>query len=114
MFESKHGPFIKVGHYSGSNAYSRVAHRGFYSCVCPKEIKTRVSVEDLMLISWHPNLTKKEERFIKTKWKESRICKSEWFPLEKKEEILNYLIGIEADQKESCCLLSAQQTRRRL
>lgn len=114
MFESKHGPFIKVGHYAGTNAYSRVAHRGFYSCVCPREIQTRVSLEDLILVAWHPGLTKKEERFIKTKWKAFRIFKSEWFPLEKKEEILAYLSALDADQKETCCMETAQKTRRRL
>ena len=52
---------IKIGHYAKSNAWSRVAHRGFYSCICPFEIKEKVSVEDLTLLYWFPSLTAKEE-----------------------------------------------------
>lgn len=115
IFQSLHGPYIKVGHYAGQNAYSRIAHRGFYSCVCPSPIKDKVSCHDLELMAWFPNLTKKEERAVKHKWKEFRIYKkSEWFPLEKIQEIQIYLASLDKDQKDSCCKESALQTRRRL
>lgn len=114
IYQSLRGPYIKVGHYKGKNAYSRVAHRGFYSCICPAEIKEQVSIEDLELMAWFPNLTKKEERMVKTKWKEYRIDKSEWFPLEKITEIKQCLETLDQDQKESCCKDDAMSTRRRL
>lgn len=114
IYQSLHGPFIKVGHYAGQNAYSRVAHRGFYSCICPNEIKEKVSIQDLELLAWFPNLTKKEERHIKQKWKAFRIYKSEWFPQEKLSEILIFLETLEPNQKDKCCKESALQTRRRL
>jgi hypothetical protein len=114
IYQSLHGPYIKVGHYSGQNAYSRVAHRGFYSCVCPTKIKTKVSIDDLELLAWFPSLTKKEERAVKTKWKGDRWFKSEWFPLEKLEEIQQFLEMMEPNQKENCCKQKALETHRRL
>jgi hypothetical protein len=62
IYKSKHIDAIKVGHYSKNNAWSRIAHRGFYSCKCPDEIKHKVSVEDLNLLYWYPNLTPNDEK----------------------------------------------------
>jgi len=116
MYGSKHGPFIKVGHYAGQNAWSRVAHRGFYSCVCPQEIQDRVSIEDLELLAWFPGMDKSHERLVKKKWKEERIYKkSEWFPLQLKEDIFTFLLQLGFEEcKDNCCAQSAQATRKRL
>jgi hypothetical protein len=112
IFRSKRGPYIKVGHYAGQNAYSRVAHRGFYSCVCPYDIQTCVSIDDLDLIGWFPNLTTKEERGVKRQWKSVRI--GEWFPISHLEEIYQFLSNYDTDQSKYCNRESACQTRRRL
>jgi hypothetical protein len=53
---------IKIGHYCKNNAWCRIAHRGFYSCKCPDEIKDRVSIEDLNLLFRYPNLMQKDEK----------------------------------------------------
>lgn len=115
VFRSRWASFIKVGHYSGKNVYSRIAHRGFHSCVCPDELEGRVNVEDVELMAWFPALTKKEEREVKSKWKEDRVYgKSEWFPSSRLEEIVAYLSERDSDQKDTCDLQEALQTRRRL
>lgn len=48
VFESTHAPWIKVGHHkitaSRPNVYYRVARRGFYSCVHPKELEGRLTM----------------------------------------------------------------------
>jgi len=115
IFKSIHGPYIKVGHYKGLNAWSRIAHRGFYSCVCPNDIRDRVSVQDMELCAWFPNLTKKEERMVKTKWKLFRIYqKSEWFPDHLYHDILTFLTGLDECDLSLCNLEEALMTRSRL
>lgn len=114
IFQSRWAPFIKVGHYRGQNVYSRIAHRGFHSCVCPDELEGRVDVADVELMAWFPSLTKTEEREVKTRWKRHRIYgKSEWFPSSCLPEIMDFLSGRDSDQKESCDLQEALSTRRR-
>lgn len=115
IFRSRRGPFIKVGHYARENVYSRVAHRGFSSCVVPRELRGRVGVEDLELMAWFPCLTRKEEREVKTRWKEDRIYgKSEWFPESRLEPIRSFLAEKDEDRAGDCCLEAALSTRRRL
>jgi hypothetical protein len=114
IFQSRHAPYIKVGHYSGQNAYSRVAHRGFYSCVCPNEISDRVSVGDLDLLAWFPSLTRKDEASVKKQWRSDRVFKSEWFPIACLDPILAFLLEKEENQKDACDLDAALQSRRRL
>lgn len=115
IFLSRHGPFIKVGHYKGKNAWSRVAHRGFYSCVCPVEIRNRVSVEDLELLAWFPDLNRATEAMIKKRFKGERIYgKSEWFPLYCLDQIQTILTELGEDQKGSCCLETALASKNRL
>jgi len=116
IYQSCHGPWIKVGHYSGQNAYSRVAHRGFGSCVCPRDIRDRVSIEDVELLAWFPMLTQKDEAAVKKKWKDDRVYgKSEWFPQSRLEEIRAFLIerGGE-DRAKECDRQMAMDSRRRL
>lgn len=115
VFRSFHAPYIKVGHYCGKNAFSRIAHRGFSSCVCPKEIQDRVCMEDMELIAWFPKQNRKTEQQIKTKWKQYRIYgKSEWLPADKLNEVLEYLEKLEDNQAHFCDPFEAVLTRRRL
>lgn len=114
IFRSRHGPYIKVGHYSGDNAYSRVAHRGFYSCSCPGEIRDRVSVGDLELMAWFPNLTRREETSVKRKWKADRLSKSEWYPEASLDDIRSFLANLDKDAAGCCNLEEALRTHRRL
>jgi len=115
VFRSKHEPYIKVGHYQGKNVWSRIAHRGFSSCVCPLLLVDRVTYADMELVGWFPNLTKKEESNIKRKWKDQRIYgKSEWFPLSCETDIMCHLETLDPNQSHLCCLETALATRRRL
>lgn len=115
VYQSVHAPYIKVGHYQGRNAFSRVAHRGFSSCVCPQEIKDRVAMEDVELVAWFPHQTKKTEQYIKKRWKQHRVYgKSEWMPLALREEVVGYLEGLELNKAHECDPYEAILTRKRL
>jgi len=51
VFRSLHCDFVKVGHYKGSDAWERVAFRGFHSCVAPRAAGQRVDAADLQLLA---------------------------------------------------------------
>lgn len=114
IFKSVHAPYIKVGHYMGKNAYSRVAHRGFGSCVCPNELKNKVSAHDVELIAWFPSQTRKTEQEIKRKWRSSRINKGEWLPDHLLSHVMEFLEAMEPNQACQCDPVAAALTRRRL
>jgi len=78
VFQSKHGPYLKIGHYSKSNAWSRIAHRGFSSCIHPKELRNRVTVHDMELVYWFPERTTKDEKSMHKLLAAYRVC-GEWF-----------------------------------
>ena len=111
VYKSNHIDAIKVGHYSKNNAWSRIAHRGFYSCICPDEIKDKVSVEDLSLLSWYPNLTKKDEKKLHDDLIEYKIC-GEWF----KSNAIDIILKIITEENKvyECSKEEAIQTRKRL
>lgn len=115
IFQSLHGPYIKVGHYVGNNPFSRIAHRGFYSCICPNEIRDRVTIDDVELLAWYPHLSKKSESQVKQQWRRFRIYrKSEWFPLDQLEPIQNFLDTHDSNVAHLCDPYVAVLERRRL
>lgn len=111
VYQSKHMNAIKIGHYAKQNAWSRVAHRGFYSCVCPFDIHYRVSVEDLDLLFWYPSLTTKDEKRIHKALHSYSLC-GEWFTTEALGALPTLIT--EENQSESCSKELALATRRRL
>jgi hypothetical protein len=111
VFRSRHTDVIKIGHYSKNNAWSRVAHRGFYSCICPSEIREKVSVGDLELLYWFPSLNSKDEKKIHKSLVDFNVC-GEWFHLDALEKIPE-LVSLE-NMVDSCSLEEALATRRRL
>jgi hypothetical protein len=111
VYKSTHINAIKVGHYCKNNAWSRIAHRGFYSCRCPAEIKDKVSIEDLNLICWYPNLTPKDEKKLHKNLIEYRLC-GEWFKSDAIDKILEIIT--EENKASECSKEEATQTRRRL
>lgn len=115
VFRSAHAPYIKVGHYSGENAYSRVAHRGFSSCVCPSEVRGRVAMDDLELMAWFPGQGRKTEAHIKRVWKHCRVYgKSEWMPAGVEKEVVSYLETLEENMAHTCDPVAAVLSRKRL
>jgi len=111
VYKSKHIDAIKVGHYCKNNAWSRIAHRGFYSCKCPNEIESKVGVEDMSLLYWYPNLIKRDETHLHKELLEYRIC-GEWF---RSDAIFRMLEIVHEENKASMCSKEdALQTRRRL
>ena len=111
VYKSQHLEVIKVGHYCKSNPYSRIAHRGFYSCICPDEIKDKVSIDDLILLHWYPNLTPKDEKILHKILKEYRIC-GEWFNYNADKKLQEYIKDI--DEASKCCKEDAILSKRRL
>jgi hypothetical protein len=111
VFKSKHMDAIKIGHYCKNNAWSRIAHRGFYSCKCPYEIKDKVSVEDLILLYWYPTLSQKDEKNIHASLIEYKIC-GEWFrtqAIQKIDELIQ-----DKNKAYECSQEEAIKSRRRL
>ena len=114
VFKSKHGEFMKIGHYAKLNAWSRVAHRGFNSCICPTELTNRVMVSDLELLRWFPDLKKTDEKMLHKQC--NQFSKGgEWFSMEalvKVDEIMS--VRQLVDCSMTCSLEAALRTRRRL
>ncbi len=81
IYKSLHMDAIKIGHYCKNNAWSRVAHRGFNSCICPGQIIGKVNVDDVELLYWFPALKPSDEKMFHRILKEFRIC-GEWFRIE--------------------------------
>lgn len=111
IFEAKHGPFVKVGHYHRQNPWSRVAHRGFHSCICPKALKGRVDCADLKLVAWFPTLGRRQETSVKKHYK--RLV-GEWYAAKDLEHIVRLLSAYETNQAPSCDKAAALKTRRLL
>jgi len=68
VFRCLNSDWVKVGHHKLTpkrpNVYYRIAGRGFYSCVHPGQLKNRLSIHDVELLAWYPNLGRREERAI--------------------------------------------------
>ena len=111
VYKSRHIEAIKVGHYCKKNAWSRVAHRGFNSCICPPEIKNKVNVEDLILVCWYPNLTPRDEKKLHKDLKEYSLC-GEWFKFSALEKIVKIIT--EENKSSSCSREEALETKLRL
>ena len=111
VYKSNHIEAIKVGHYCKDNAWSRIAHRGFYSCICPDEIKDKVSVEDLILLCWYPTLTPKDEKKLHNDLKTYSLC-GEWFKGDAIDKILDLIT--EENKASDCSKEVAIQTKRKL
>lgn len=74
IFKSKHIDAIKIGYTSHSSPWKRVYSKGFYSCLCPLEIKTKVGVYDIELLAWYPNRNKYDEKSYHYLLYEYNIC----------------------------------------
>lgn len=111
VFKSKHGPYIKIGHYSKSNAWSRIAHRGFRSCIHPKELRDKVMVHDMELVYWFPNRTTKDEKALHRTLKQYQVC-GEWFSNE--VVVLIPTLWNDENEHDSCSKEEACSIKRRL
>jgi hypothetical protein len=109
VFRSLHAPLIKVGHYKNANAWSRVAHRGFYSCKCPDELRNKVSVADLDLLHWFPTLKPADEKRLHRLLAPHQCC-GEWFH----DAALAHIDIALTNEASACDKQAALRTRRRL
>jgi hypothetical protein len=85
-----------VGHHKITarrpSVYHRYINRGFYSCICPKEIKNRVSFADLQLIYWFPNLDTQDEHRLHSRLKTLYHSKGEWYKYGDLDDILDIVV----------------------
>jgi hypothetical protein len=110
VYKSLHMDAIKIGHYAKQNAWSRIARRGFYSCIRPNEIEQRVSVNDVELLYWFPHLTAKDEKKMHKMFSSYSLC-GEWFSSTALDEISK----LPYENKASDCSKElAMLSRRRL
>lgn len=105
VIQSKHANWIKIGHHKISpkrpNVYYRYINRGFFSCICPKEIKTKVAFKDLQLLYWFPNLITKHEKQIHKYLRQNYTSIGEWFYNVDPETIRNIIVN-EFEGVEEC------------
>jgi len=111
VYKSKHIDAIKIGHYCKNNAWSRIAHRGFYSCKCPHEIKDRLGVNDFILLFWYPNLTPVDEKKLHADLSEYSLC-SEWFRGDAVDKMPEFIT--EENKADDCSKEEAIQSKKRL
>ena len=121
VFQSVHGPYVKVGHYARQNAWSRVAHRGFASCAKPHPELPVASHADVELVAWFPAYTRADEAAVKRGCQGSRRRTprggglTEWYDAAALPAILALLAsrgGLEC--AAGCNKSEALATRRRL
>ena len=95
IIKSLHSNWIKVGHHliteKRPSVYYRFINRGFYSVVRPKEIKDRVSFDDLELIYWFTNLNIEDEENLHKQLRLLYEHKGEWYKSENLNDILNII-----------------------
>lgn len=114
VFKHRTGSYIKIGHYSRSNPWSRIAHRGFRTCKHPAQIKGRVMCDDMELVAWFPALVTKDEKKLHSLHRPLRAV-GEWYPIDKLPVLLKYLdtlshrLDVDTDARTA-----ALETRRRL
>lgn len=97
IIKSLHSDWFKLGHHKITerrpNVYYRYINRGFYSCICPEEIKNKVSFHDLQLICWFINLDIIDEHSIHSKFKKIFDNIGEWYRYSDLEKIVNIIVN---------------------
>lgn len=78
VFRYGTAPYIKMGHYKGTNPWSRVCHRGFYSCRNPRQVGRPRDARHLHLLAWFPNLDARAERRAHASLAPVRVV-GEWY-----------------------------------
>jgi hypothetical protein len=98
IIKSIHSNWIKVGHHKISekrpSVYYRYLNRGFYSCICPSDIKDKVSFDDIELLYWFPNLNSSDENRIHKYLKYWYSSIGEWYDF----DILNNVLKVICDE----------------
>ena len=95
IIKSIHSDWIKIGHHQITkkrpSVYYRYINRGFYSVICPNEIKDKVSFNDLELICWFKNLNILDEEKIHQQLKLLYEYNGEWYKYNNLNDILNII-----------------------
>jgi hypothetical protein len=111
VFESLYLPIIKIGHYRGNNAWSRISHRGFHSASPPDSLLGRVNVNDFDLRYWFPNRNNSDEIQLQEFLSIWRIS-GEWFHSEALQSVA--LLFSDINCSELCNKLEAINAKNRL
>lgn len=111
-FRWRNGPWLKVGHYSRLNPWSRCARRGWRSVVCPDPALRAAPAADFDLVYWSPSLGRADERAVHRKFPDRF---GEWIGTDKEAEVAAALRALDpTDLSHACDRDAAAATRRRL
>jgi hypothetical protein len=95
IIKSLHSNWIKIGHHKITNrrpsVYYRFINRGFFSVICPTEIKDKVSFDDLELIYWFENLDINDEKKLHKQLRTTYQYEGEWYNYEDLNDITNII-----------------------
>jgi hypothetical protein len=95
IIKSIHSDWIKKCHHKITekrpSVYYRYINSGFYSVVCPNEIKDKVSFDDLELIHWFHNLDLPHEKLLHKQLKQLYQHVGEWYKYDKLDDIVNII-----------------------
>ena len=95
IIKSLHSNWIKIGHHQITerrpSVYYRFINRGFYSVIRPKEIKDKVSFDDLQLIYWFKNLNILDEKKLHQQLIILFEYEGEWYKYDNLSDILNII-----------------------
>ena len=95
IIKSLHSDWIKIGHHKITDrrpsVFHRYINRGFYSVICPIEIKDKVGFNDLKLIYWFDNLDINDEKKLHEQLRTLYQYKGEWYKYEHIDDIINII-----------------------
>jgi hypothetical protein len=95
IIKSVHSNWIKLGHHKITHrrpsVYYRFINRGFYSVICPSEIKDAVSFHDLILLYWFENLDINDEKKLHEQLRTTYNHVGEWYKHEHIDSIVNII-----------------------
>lgn len=110
-FKWKRGPWLKVGHYHRANPWSRCAHRGWRSVICPDLALEFASPLDFELIYWSSVLPR---------WCEKRVHDmfpdrfGEWIGADEEARVMSELLRLDPRNTAADCSRDAALATRRL
>eukprot|EP00873_Tetraselmis_striata_P043932 jgi/Tetstr1/464196/TSEL_009001.t1 len=110
-FKWKRGPWLKVGHYHRSNPWSRFAHRGWTSVICPDPALEFSSPPDFELLYWSPALSRRCERLVHDAFPDRF---GEWIGAHEEAAVLGELTRLDPRNAASGCSMRAAMATRRL
>jgi hypothetical protein len=110
-FRWRRGPWLKVGHYHRGNPWSRMAHRGWRSVVCPDLALEFSTPDDFELLYWSPVLKRRDERRVHEQFPDRF---GEWIGADREMDVIAALLRMDGSNSAAACDKDAALATRRL